>query len=134
MRPLLGWPKNISRLNELRSLRTEHLDTEACALRLDPSWTKNRKGGTQFIPAELAERLAAFARGGAAAKLYREACRTSRHQTPPDNLQDAPLFVPQHPERALEEDLKNAEIKQDGPGGRIDFQSTRGTFISTVVS
>ena len=41
------------RANELRNLTINHLDDEPCGLRLDATWTKNRKPGFQPLPRAL---------------------------------------------------------------------------------
>jgi len=121
------------RLNELRSLRIGHFDRENCGLRLEASWTKNRKPGFQPLPAWLAEQLFAFIQSGEAYQLYRTGYRNARRGEPPEALKSALLYVPRHPERLIIEDLKIAGIERDGPAGRIDFHSLRCTYISQVV-
>ena len=102
------------RSGELRKLTVGHLDITHGAIRLDVKWTKNRKGGSQQVPARLLEKLTATTAG-------------------------KPLTAPllsfegmSHPERALELDLEKIGSKKWGPGGKADFHSLRTTFVSLV--
>ena len=58
------------RANELRNLTINHLDDERCGLRLDATWTKNRKPGFQPLPRALMMSLQTFALSGEPRKSY----------------------------------------------------------------
>ena len=102
------------RAKELASLRLRHVDVEESGLRLDASWTKNRKPGLQPVPTYLVEELLASARG----------------KDP-----EAPLLsVPSHPARDLRKDLERAGVQHFIEGeGKIDFHALRVAFTTFVI-
>ena len=109
---------------ELRSLTLNHLDAENSGLRLEAGWTKNRKPGFQPLPRRLVQQLLEFAEtefiGGMYLKHYRKA-------TPPDN---ALLYVPSHPAREMDKDLKAAGIPKETSDGKLDFHALRTGYIT----
>lgn len=101
------------RAGELRALRVRHLDRAAGGLRLEAAWTKNRRAGFQPLPVWLVDRLEDVAAGKAA---------------------DEPLlYVPSHPARDLEEDLKRAGIPKLTAEGKLDFHACRVAFVTWVL-
>ena len=118
------------RANELRSPTPAHLDAEGGGIRLDAAWTKNRRSGFQPMPASLLQRLAAFGNLGTAARLYEKF--NSRCDSTIE-VPDVPLlYVPSHPSRDLDRDLKVAGIPKRTPAGKIDFHSLRVTYVTMV--
>ena len=119
------------RANELRSLSVADLDTDRCGLHLRAEWTKNRRAGFQPLPRALCNRLHAFAQSSAAADLY------SRHYGRRDATASFPqtplLYVPSHPARALDTDLKAAEIPKSDARGKLDFHACRLAYINLVI-
>lgn len=124
------------RANELRSLEFKHLEVESCGLRLEPSWTKNRKPGFQPLSKSLVKRLQMFHRGGTAKELYRSfnvkgrSVKSGVYKThvPSDPL----LYVPSHPARDFKQDLEVAGIPVTAPGGRLDFHACRVAYTTFV--
>lgn len=101
------------RTGELRSLRVSHLDLGREGLLLDPSWTKNRKAGLQPVPSALLAQLSEASKG-----------------KPPD----APLlYVPSHPARVRDEDLKRAGIPKVTQEGKVDFHALRVAYVTFVL-
>jgi integrase len=119
------------RANELRNVTRNHLDLERGGLHLDATWTKNRKPGFQPLPADLAQRLHAFAESGEPLRLYRKFYRRRDAQlkAPTDPL----LYVPSHTARDLDIDLAAAHIPKHAPGGKIDFHACRVAYINFVI-
>lgn len=99
------------RANELRSLRVGNLDTRAGGLRLEGTWTKNRREDFQPLPQHLVERLVQESSGKAAT---------------------APLLkgINTHPARTFRRDCDKAGIAADAFGGRADFHALRHTAIT----
>ncbi|MFC1706980.1 tyrosine-type recombinase/integrase [Planctomycetota bacterium] len=100
------------RANELRSLEVRHLDVEGCGLLLDEAWTKNRKDGFQAMPRSLVMRLVALTEG----------------KKPTDPL----LYVPSHPAREMDKDLKRAGIAKVTGEGKVVFHATRNAYLTAV--
>ena len=112
------------RANELRSLTRRHLDRERGGLNLDPAWTKNRKPKLQPLPKALVKQLESFCGSGMVQSLYQ---RFYRNFICP---KDAPLYVPSHPARKLDKDLKKAGIPKRTDAGKIAFHALRTSFVS----
>jgi integrase len=101
------------RAGELRALRVAHLDAKQGGLELEAAWTKNRENGFQPLPSWLVAKLAEHAKGKA----------------PADSL----LYVPSHPARELDKDLKVASIPKFTSEGKIDFHAFRVAYVSLVL-
>ena len=119
------------RVNELRNLSANHLDTARCGLRLDAAWTKDRRDGFQPLPRALVDRLEAYVQSGEVANLY------GRFYSRKDAKLKAPkgplLYVPSTPSRDFDKDLEAAGISKHGPGGKIDFHACRVAFINFAI-
>ena len=102
------------RAGELGKLQVRHLDVEGKGLRLEAAWTKNRKPGFQPLPRSLIESLQKASAGKAA--------------------DDSLLYVPSHPARDLDKDLKLAGIPKETPEGKADFHACRNAYITLVDS
>ena len=119
------------RANELRNLTVDHLDVEQGGLRLDAEWTKDRKGGFQWLPRMLVGSLRDFAEAEGAKQLYaRSNSRKDTSNRPPKNPL---LYVPSHPARELDKDLEAAGIPKNAPGGKLDFHACRVAYINLVL-
>jgi integrase len=119
------------RARELASLTLAHLDTERGGLVLDAEWTKNREPGFQPLPSALVERLKTYGESGRAAELYR---RKHVRRDATAKLRAAPLlFVPSHPARELDKDLKAAGIPKTTAEGKLDFHACRNAYVTFVV-
>ena len=114
------------RAGELRSLTRDHLDLENNGLSLKAGWTKNRKAAFQPLPARLVERLDAFSASGIVPGLYHQYFR--KFTCPADAL----LYVPSHPARTLDEDLKRAGIPKKTPKGKLSFHALRTCYVTLV--
>ena len=101
------------RAGELRALRARHLDVDGGGVRLEAAWTKNRKASFQPLPAWLVQRLGATVEGKAADGRL--------------------LYVPSHPARDFDEDLRRASIAKTSPEGKLDFHACRVAYVSWVV-
>jgi integrase len=101
------------RANELRCLRVRHLNKAVLSLRLDASWTKNRKDGEQPLPANV----------------HAELLNLSAHK----QLDEPLLYVPSHTARTLDIDLGRAKVEKRTEEGKLDFHSFRVTFITLVI-
>lgn len=119
------------RVNELRNLTAKHLDTERGGLKLEAAWTKGRREGFQPLAGWLLKRLTAFMEAGGAAELYSQFkdCGRGMKFTPPPQ---ALLYIPSHPSRDLEKDLKAAGLAKFGPGGKLDFHALRVAYTTFV--
>jgi integrase len=119
------------RANELRNLTIEHLDDERCGLRLDASWTKNRKQGFQPLPLALMVSLRTFALTGEPGEYYEKNYRrgSAKHLPPANPL----LYVPSNPARTLDGDLEAAGIPKTNPKGKLDFHACRTAYINLVL-
>jgi integrase len=109
----------------------DHLDLERGGFHLDAAWTKDRKTGFQWLPRTLVGSLKDFAEAGEAKRLY--ACfygRKDASNKPPDSPL---LYVPSHPARELDKDLKTAGISKNTPSGKIDFHASRTAYINLVL-
>jgi len=123
------------RANELRQLTPAHLDVVRGGVILDAAWTKNRKKGFQPLPLSVVGRLQEFAAEGTAARLYEERKYRGKrkHATPMTQAPADPLlWVPTHPARELERDLKAAGLTKYGPGGKADFHACRVAYITMI--
>jgi len=101
------------RAGELSELRVAHLDVERGGVHLDAAWTKNRKGGFQPLPQWLVGELIELSNGKA---------------------KDDPLvYVPSHPGRDLEIDLRAAGVPKHAEDGKIDFHALRVAYVSFVL-
>ena len=119
------------RANELRNLTMDDLDHAECGLRLRAHWTKNRKEGFQPLPRSLVDRLHQHAQSGEPAECYARsyARRGARLTAPKEPL----LYVPTHPAREMDIDLKAAGIPKLAPGGKVDFHAARVAYINLVL-
>jgi integrase len=101
------------RAGELRALRVRNLDPALCGVHLEASWTKNRKPGFQPLPSWLVKQL---------------------HEAVKDKgPEEALAFVPSHPGRDLDEDLRRAGIAKWSSEGKIDFHAFRTAFVSLIL-
>ncbi|HEV8700943.1 MAG TPA: site-specific integrase [Candidatus Polarisedimenticolia bacterium] len=101
------------RAGELRALRVRNLDPALCGVHLEASWTKNRKAGFQPLPSWLVKQL---------------------HEAVKDKgPEEALAFVPSHPGRDLDQDLKWAGIAKWSSEGKIDFHAFRTAFVSLIL-
>jgi len=118
------------RANELRSLSVDDLDIERCGLRLHAEWTKNRKAGFQPLPGKLVQELQASAESRMAAKLYDRFYpkRNGRERIPASPL----LYVPAHPSRDFDKDLKAARVEKRAFGGKVDFHACRVAYVTLM--
>lgn len=118
------------RAGELRSLTENHIDVENCGLILNAEWTKNRKPGLQPLPASLLGNLQKFAREKIAGKLYEKFYKNFEGIDLPENPL---LYVPSHPAREMDKDLKIAGIHKTTSAGKLDFHACRVAFISYIL-
>jgi len=93
-------------------------------LKLDPSWTKNRKPTLQPLPKRLVMQLESFCGSRIVQSLYQRFCRNF---TCP---KDALLYVPNHPARELDKDLKAAGIPKHTDDGKVAFHAMRTCFVT----
>ncbi|MFC1707599.1 tyrosine-type recombinase/integrase [Planctomycetota bacterium] len=100
------------RAKELGSLEVRHLDVERGGLRLEGRWTKNKDGGFQPMPRSLVQRLAVLVEG----------------KNPTDPL----LYVPSHPAREMDKDLKRAGIAKVTAEGKVVFHATRNSYLTAL--
>ena len=112
------------RAGELRSLTRKHLDTDNNVLILEPAWTKNRKLAFQPLDKRLVRELESFCASGIVQTLY---MRFYRNFVCP---QDALLYVPSHPARELDKDLKAAKIPKCTKEGKVAFHALRTSFVT----
>ena len=118
------------RAGELRSLTENHIDTENCGLILNDEWTKNRKPGFQPLPFSLLGNLQRFAEGKIADKLYEK----FYHRFKDINIPENPLlYVPSHPAREMDKDLKLAGIEKVTSAGKLDFHACRVAYITYIL-
>ena len=102
------------RANELRHITPELLDAERSGIRLEATWTKNRKEGFQPIPPWLIAKLIAVA-------------APLGHSEPIFGVQKT------HPARMIQSDLRRAGVPLEIPGeGKVDFHSLRMTYCSLL--
>ena len=112
------------RANELRSLTRRHLDRKNSSLILDPAWTKNRKSTLQPLPKRLVLQLESFCGSGMVQALYQRFYRDFVYPM------DALLYVPSHPARELDKDLKKAGIPKHTDDGKVAFHALRTCFVT----
>jgi len=112
------------RANELRSLTRRNLATKNNGLLLDPAWTKNRKPKLQPLPQRLVKQLESFCSSGSVQSLYQRFFR--KFNCPEDAL----LYVPSHPARELDKDLKAAGIPKHTAEGKVAFHALRTSFVT----
>jgi integrase len=101
------------RAGELRALRVDNLDTVRCGIRLEASWTKNRKAGFQPLPNWLVKRLQEASTGKGPNELL--------------------LYVPSHPGRDLDHDLEQAGIAKWSSEGKLDFHACRVAYVTSIL-
>jgi integrase len=122
------------RKGELLALTVNHLDETHGGLRLDAAWTKSRKAAFQPLPGWLVERLAAFAKAGTAAKLYKQFADCGPRAQKPRAIPANPLlYVPTHTARDLAKDLASAGLSKWAPGGKVDFHALRVAYVSFML-
>ncbi|MFC1762975.1 tyrosine-type recombinase/integrase [Planctomycetota bacterium] len=112
------------RARELRSLTRYHLDVKQSGLRLEAAWTKNRKPGFQPLPQRLVQHLLEFSKTDFISDMY---YTYYRKFTPPKG---ALLYVPSHPAREIDKDLKAAGIPKKTREGKLDFHALRTAYIT----
>ena len=118
------------RAGELRSLTQNHIDAENCGLILNAEWTKNRKSGFQPLPFSLLGNLQKFAEEKIASRLYEK----FYHHFEDIDIPEAPLlYVPSHPSREMDKDLKLAGVPKITSAGKLDFHACRVAFITYVL-
>jgi integrase len=117
------------RANELRSLRSSHLDVQRGGLILEAAWTKNRKAGFHPMSAELVAQLQQAIKDNLAHEVYRRFQLKTKHERPDDVL----LYVPTNTSRDFDKDIAAAGIQKWAPGGKVDFHAARVTYISMVL-
>jgi len=115
------------RVKELRSLTVDHLDTKQCGLWLDGKWTKNHKPGFQPLPSRLVKRLVESRENGMVPTLCRQ--YLPRLANPDKAL----LYVPSHPAKLMDKDLRAAAIPKVNQSGRLDFHALRTSFVTLAV-
>ena len=116
------------RLNELRQLSSYDLDLNRKGLILYAKWIKNRKAGFQPLPSSLISPLKKFADKKSALSLYNSYGATK------DSYPNSPLlFVPSHGSRILDSYLGKAGIEKTNHEGKIDFHSSRVTYINLII-
>lgn len=98
------------RRSEITRVQTTHVDLRRQLLHLDPSWTKNRKGGVLPLPDRLVQEL----RGWIA------------------DRDDELLFDSVPGTRTLRRDLKRAGVPHETAEGVIDFHSLRVTYGTSL--
>jgi hypothetical protein len=102
------------RAGELAALTPAHMDVPRGGLRLEASWTKNRRDGFQPLPRGILELLAETARGKAS--------------------NDHLLDVPTHPAREFQKDLEKAGIPKYIQGlGKLDFHAARVVYTTLII-
>lgn len=117
------------RAGELKALTIDCIDVERGIIKLDSSWTKNRKSGEQPVPRDLVKRLVAFGLKNTASKLYKKHYKRKDAQL--DDIPENPLlYVSTHPSRELRKDLEVAGIEFSTPEGKVDFHSLRVSFVT----
>ena len=112
------------RANELRSLTRRHLDRKNSSLILDPAWTKNRRPKLQPLPKIMVKQLESLCGSGMVQALYQRFYRDFVYP------KDALLYVPSHPARELDKDLKKAGIPKHTEKGKVAFHALRTCFVS----
>lgn len=119
------------RVNELTQLEARDLDIERGGIVLRPELTKNRKAGFQPLHPSTVSRLRTSLSVGEPKAFYERAGRCVQITRPiPKNPL---LYVPSHPARDLEKDLKKIGINKEAPDGSIiDFHSARAAYITLV--
>jgi site-specific recombinase XerC len=119
------------RANELRHLSVDHLDVERGGLRLDASWTKNRRDDFLPLPHSFVHRLHTFAATGEAIRKYQQAYFGEEI---PSRVPASPLlYVPRDPARELDKDLKAATIPKYTREGKVDLHALRLAYINFVI-
>lgn len=122
------------RANELRSLTPAHLEEVRCCLHLHADDDKGRKERYQPISRDLLTRLIEYGKTGRARELYRQN-RTKAGEKPDEQVPDNPLlYVPSHPARVIQDDLKKLGIPVVTEKGKIDFHACRKAYINMVIA
>jgi len=119
------------RAGELRALTLSHLDPESGGIRLEAAWTKNRQDGFQPLPADLLQRLHAHASSGAPMDVYEQ--HFARKDVELPDRAEPLLYVPTHPARTLDVDLKAAGIPKANEGGKVDFHACRVAYVTFLL-
>ena len=117
------------RAGELRMLTENHIDAENRGLILNAEWTKNRKPGFQPLPISLIGNLQKFAEAEIAKRLYDKFYRNFEDIEIPEQPL---LYVPSHPAREMDKDLKLAGVPKVTAAGKIDFHACRVAFITYI--
>ena len=107
-----------------------HIDVKNRGLILNAEWTKNRKPGFQPLPVSLLDNLQKFVKAKIASLLYEKFYSNFKDIELPENPL---LYVPSHPAREMDKDLKIAGIPKTTPTGKLDFQACRVAFITYIL-
>lgn len=122
------------RAGELRSLTLDHVDVERCGLHLHADDDKGRKERFQPLPRELVTRLVEYGKTGDAKKHYVK-MRAKAGAKPDENVPENPLlYVPSHPARVIQEDLRKAGISVTTAKGKLDFHACRKAYVNLVIA
>ncbi len=122
------------RAGELRCLTLDHIDQEACGLRLSAEEDKGRKSRFQPITRNLLARLVAFGESGEAKKRYLAMFRKAGVKTNANIPENPLLYIPSQPARAIQDDLKKAGIPVTTKDGKIDFHACRTAYVNLVIA
>ena len=122
------------RAGELRSLTPAHIDAERCGLHLYADDDKGRKERFQPLSRELVDRLTEYGRRGDAKAHYAK-MRAKAGAAPDINVPVNPLlYVPSHPARVIQEDLRKAGVEILTAKGKLDFHACRKAYINLVIA
>ncbi len=122
------------RAGELRCLTLDHIDREACGLRLSAEEDKGRKSRFQPITRDLLDRLVAFGESGEAKQRY-AAMRRKAGLDDDDKIPTNPLlYIPSQPARAIQDDLTKAGIPVTTKEGKLDFHACRTAYVNLVIA
>lgn len=122
------------RAGELRSLTPDHIDAERCGLHLYADDDKGRKERFQPLSRELVEKLIEYGSRNDAIGHYAK-MRAKAGAKPDVNVPDNPLlYVPSHPARVIQEDLRKAGVEVKTAKGKLDFHTCRKAYINLVIA
>jgi len=119
------------RAKELRHLDLVHLDVQESELRLEASWTKDRKKQRHHpLPEDLTRRLMEFVSKNGANEIYE---KWYGPQKRPKDLPSNPLVnVSSHPARTLDRIMKRAGVEKKTKDGKVDFHACRVAYINML--
>ncbi len=122
------------RAGELRSLTPDHVYVEKCGLHLDADADKGRKERFQPLSRELVDKLVVYGKSGDAKRHYTK-MRAKAGAAPDLNVPNNPLlYVPSHPARVIQEDLKKVGVEIATSKGKLDFHACRKAYINLVIA